>query len=171
MKKLASVLVQSRRILIAVLIGIIGAMTLPDLRLRPPPPRYVVEDVKPSHRISMEPLVELWNASADGPAFCGKVKSLPGCWDVSDNFIPGNIITGIVRTKESESLLVTILPPHHPDSAAREEDDYRHLPIILYHVPRSPAAFVINPAGDIRSVEKSFGFRMQSKALERLNDR
>jgi len=166
-KKIASVIVHSRRILIAFLIGIVGALTLPDIRWRPDDPPYSVEPVKPSHRSSMQPILELWKDSPDGTAFCGKVKTLPGCWDVSDNFTPGSVISGIVRTKRSEALLVTILPPISP-KAQKENDEYRRLPIIVYHVPRSPGVFIIDPEGNTRSIEKNSGYRLQSEALERL---
>lgn len=167
MKPLASVLASSKRILIGVLIGILAAMTLPDLRWRPPAAPYVPEKVKPSHRASMLPILNLWNRSPDGPDFCSKVKSLPGCWDVSDNFIPGSVITGIVRTRRSEALLVTILPPGTPAPPAKDTSrQSTKLPVIVYHVPKSAGVFIVDQMGGIRSMEKTAGYEHQLAALK-----
>lgn len=168
-KKLTSVLVQSRRIMIAVLLGIVGAIALPDINLRPPPAAYVREAVKPSHRASMEPLLELWRESPDGTHFCSRVKSLPGCWDMSGICVPGNAITGIVRTKRSESLLVSILPPDRRFSESDSGRVKRDLPIIVYQVPKAPGSFVINSEGETRSVARDVGYRLQTHVLKGLS--
>jgi len=171
MKKFNSVLSSSRRILIAVLFGIVGALTLPDIRLRPPPAPYVREAVHPTHRDVVIPIIDLWNESPDGFAFCRMVKSLKGCWDVSENFIPGNLISGLVRTESGQTLLVAILPPYPEGHAVEGVHPDEEVPAIIYHVPQTSGAFLVDQQGNIRSVEKNAGFRMQSLFLKQLAEK
>lgn len=154
------------------LLGILGAMTLPDFNWRPPPPPYTRETVKPTHLETILPILELWNESLEGHVFCSKVRSLPGCWDVSNTYIPGKVINGIVRTKTGETLMVVILPSVRWLDFGKQNSTnpelLRRLPAILYHLPKSSGAFIVTPSGQARSVNKRFGFELQERSLERL---